>query len=644
MLGIAGLVLMVIVGLSYREWAQYSRANTDAAQTREIVDSAERLLSGLLDAETGQREFLLTGENRYLGRYNQALQSVPSELAQLKGMLAARPAEADNAARLSDLVSRRLEHLRQTIQVRRTQGLAAATAEVLSGEGKRMMDEIRTLCAQIQRTETSAQNQASLEGEAAARGVLLVTVAGSLVLLFFLAVGLGPFVSGDHQTDPGRWFVRYGAAVLATIAAVLLRMALTPLVGATAVPFITFFPAVLIAAWFGGFRPAVLSIVLSTLAADYLFIPPVKSLVMPNAGDQITLLIFVVVGFGMALLSDAQRRAVERAKRAENSERVERQRFETTLASIGDAVIATDSQRRVTFANKVALSLVGWPEDEMLAKPLDEVFCIVNEYTRAAVESPVAKVLREGAIVGLANHTVLLARDGTEVPIDDSAAPIRDGSGTIAGTVLVFRDITERRRAERISQRLASIVESSEDAIISKDLCGIVTTWNHGAEHMLGYSAAEMIGQPISLLAPPGHTDEMPRILERISRGECVDQFQTVRRTKGGNIIHASVTVSPVYDAGGQVTGASKIIRDITAQVRAQEEVAEHRERLRVTLSSIGDAVMATDTNGRVSYLNPVAEQLTGWTSAEASGRPLEEVFRIVDEESRKTAENPVIK
>lgn len=323
---------------------------------------------------------------------------------------------------------------------------------------------------------------------------------------------------------------------------------------------------------------------------------------------------------------------------------MERQRFETTLRSIGDAVVATDAEGRVTFANKVALSMLRWPELELSGRPLDEVFRIVNEETRDTVDSPVARVLREGGIVGLSNHTVLIARDGTEVPIDDSAAPVQGSDGAMHGAVLVFRDITERRHAEAASRLLASIVESSGDAIFSQDLDGIVTTWNNGAERIFGYTAEEMIGKPASVLATPQFEDEMAQMLEWVARGERVDQYRTIRRIKSGGLIHASVTVSPVLNAAGRITGASKIIRDVTVQVEAQKEVAEQRERLRVTLGSIGDAVLSTDGAGRVSYLNPVAERLTGWTNQDASGRPIEDVFRIVNESTREIIPNPAAK
>jgi PAS domain S-box-containing protein len=183
---------------------------------------------------------------------------------------------------------------------------------------------------------------------------------------------------------------------------------------------------------------------------------------------------------------------------------------------------------------------------------------------------------------------------------------------------------------------------SSEDAILSEDRDSVITSWNRGAERMFGFTAAEIIGQPVSILSPLDHAGEVEVIRERIQREESIELFHTVRRTKEGKRIHLSITISPLRDTAGQIKGASKIIRDITPQVEAQAEVAEHRERLRVTLQSIGDGVITTDSAGVVSYLNPVAEKLTGWTTEEGGGRALEEVFRIVNEESRDTVENPV--
>ena len=176
---------------------------------------------------------------------------------------------------------------------------------------------------------------------------------------------------------------------------------------------------------------AILWIAFSNAVVVYLKLPPV---VQTFKGT-----VFVLVT--ASLLYFTIRRLVHGLRASER-------RYAVTLGSIGDAVIATDNQARVTFLNAVAEALTGWPLADAVGRPLAEVFRIVNEQTHQPVEDPAAKVLRLGKVVGLANHTALLVRDGGEIPIDDSGAPIIDEHGAIAGVVLVFRDVTQRRRAE----------------------------------------------------------------------------------------------------------------------------------------------------------------------------------------------------
>jgi PAS domain S-box-containing protein len=189
---------------------------------------------------------------------------------------------------------------------------------------------------------------------------------------------------------------------------------------------------------------------------------------------------------------------------------------------------------------------------------------------------------------------------------------------------------------------LAAIVESSDDAIVTKNLEGIIQSWNAGAERLFGYTAQEVVGRPVLILIPPEHHDEERYILDRLQRGERIEHFETVRLTKDGRKIEVSLTVSPVRDRFGTIIGASKVARDISERKRAAAEIAAQREWLARTLESIGDAVIATDSQGRVVFLNPVAERLTGWSGADARGRRCEDVFQIINETTRERVEGPV--
>jgi len=170
----------------------------------------------------------------------------------------------------------------------------------------------------------------------------------------------------------------------------------------------------------------------------------------------------------------------------------------------------------------------------------------------------------------------------------------------------------ERLRAEETKQRLATIVETSDDAIISKNLDGIIQTWNSGAQRIFGYSAEEVVGKPVTILMPPERFDEEPGILARLRRGERIEHYETVRRRKDGSLIDISLTISPIRDRSGRIIGASKIARDITQQKRAEAALRDSERRLQDILAAIPAAVYTTDSLGKITYYNDAAVELAG--------------------------------
>jgi PAS domain S-box-containing protein len=238
------------------------------------------------------------------------------------------------------------------------------------------------------------------------------------------------------------------------------------------------------------------------------------------------------------------------------------------------ALYVTDAAGRIVYFNEAAAELWGcrptlhvdqwcgswqlfWPDGTPLPRG----------------ECPMATALREGR-PNRGQVAVAERPDGTRVPFMAFPTPFHDHSGVLVGAVNVLIDMSEHQRAERVSRRLASIVESSDDAIVSKDLNGIIATWNKGAERLFGYRSDEVVGKSITILIPDERRDEETDILQRIVRGEPVDHFETKRQRKDGTIIDISLTVSPVTDETGKIIGASKIARDITEQKRREQQIA----------------------------------------------------------------------
>lgn len=348
------LVLLAVVGVvSYRNLERQAEADAMVAHTQEVLISAESLLSIVKDAETGQRGYLITGDERHLEPYQSAVANWRDGLRRLRELTADNASQQRRLDEITPLVEDRLRLIERVVGLRRQGDGEAARRIVLGGEGRRLMDELRRRFSEIQTEE---------------RRLL-----------------------SEHQAARSR---EWRAAVFVVLGWLLAAGVMT----------------------------------LANFALE-------RELLRRRRAE--------------AELQRVNEGLEERiaARTSELGEAAER--FRVTLSSIGDAVIVTDDQGRVTFMNTVAEALTGWAFDEAAGRPLGEVFHVFNEDTRERVEHPVAKIIREGVIAGLANPTVLRARDGSERPIDDSGAPVRDDDGNIAGVVLVFHDVTEERRAAR---------------------------------------------------------------------------------------------------------------------------------------------------------------------------------------------------
>jgi PAS domain S-box-containing protein len=246
------------------------------------------------------------------------------------------------------------------------------------------------------------------------------------------------------------------------------------------------------------------------------------------------------------------------------------------VESSQDAIISKDLSGRITTWNKAAEITFGYTEAEIIGQPISRLIPPELQGT----EPQNLSGLRAGERVGH-YETVRVRKDGERIDVSVTVSPIVDAQGTIIGASKIICALGAQRRAEQATRLLAAIVDSSDDAIISKTLTGVITSWNRGAERIFGYTADEMIGAPILKLIPPERHNEEPNIVSRLQRGERIDHYQTVRRRKNGELIDVSLTVSPIKDSTGRVIGASKVARDITQEKKAVAQLALANEELR---------------------------------------------------------------
>jgi PAS domain S-box-containing protein len=275
--------------------------------------------------------------------------------------------------------------------------------------------------------------------------------------------------------------------------------------------------------------------------------------------------------------------------------------FAAVIASSDDVIVSKTLDGTVVTWNPAAERLFGYTASEIVGRSIR----LIVPSDRQAEEDRVLSAVRRGEVI---DHfeTVRQRKDGTLVPISLTVSPIRDRSGEIVGASKTGRDLSRMQRVQRDASRLAAIVDSSDDAIVGKDLTSIITSWNAAAQRMFGYSAEEMIGQSVRLLIPDDRQHEEDDVLSRIIRGQRLEHCETIRRRKDGTLIPVSLTVSPILNDEGVVIGASKIARDITDRVRADEERRRVLEMAKVA-NRLKDEFLATLSHELRTPLNAIS-------------------------------------
>jgi PAS domain S-box-containing protein len=379
-------------------------------------------------------------------------------------------------------------------------------------------------------------------------------------------------------------------------------------------PFETLPGAIAIIVFFWGYRPAVLGAVIGYLACIGLFVGP-RGLARPGAEEWVSLALHItaaaiIIGFGEGFrrarlraeaLANARENELkiseERRRAAEHyAQVIERQREELriTLASIGDGVIATDSDGRITMVNHVAERLTGWASAEAIGRPLPEVFRLVNELTRQPVADPVAKVMAQRQVIDLANDVALLGRDGSARAIEDTAAPVKSAEGGLLGVVMVFRDVTERRKAERIlrqseAQKRAAL-RNALDCFFTVDREGRIVECNAAAERTFGYAREEFMGREMAgLLLAGSARDGYRRELARcVATGESPILNRRIEITAvraDGTAFPAELATTCISTDGARMTMI--FMRDITGLKRHEQEMQERDQRKNEFLATL---------------------------------------------------------
>ena len=599
---LAGLVLLVslMVTLTVSSFSQIETAAAARKHTFQILNQADDVLSALKDAETYQRGYLLTGDEAFLQLYSTVKDSISGQLkdVQSRSLISAGQKRLNAIAPLLDA---KLAEMAAIIAVRKSGDMTAVAAAVKNGQRRRLMDSIRSEMSSFMQIEEAALAQHDAEFQVKMRRLFTIIVISSLTML--LLTGAFAYLIYGHSQKRLKHLVHLETEHLLEIQketnTELQQVNLALQEGEKAT--LRLYKEIEISQIEMGAQNTELQRSQNELETQQV------ELEMQN---------------------DELRQAREDSKRLEAVLRESEEHLAVTLNSIGDAVIATDSEARVRRLNPVAEQLTGWSLAEATGRPMEEVFVIINKDTRQPASIPVMDAIAHGTIQGLANHTVLISRDGSECDIADSCAPIRDRDNKVVGAVLVFRNVSEEYAVQQSLRDSAALVQTilntvSDGIITIHARGGIVEAVNPATEQMFGYTAAELSGQNFSLLIPELDRDQRDGSIEYYGASDEARAIglgrEVMGQRKDGSVFPLEIAISEMtLNNQRYFTG---ILRDISTRKLAEEALLKAGALQSAIFNSANFSSIATDEKGVIQIFNVGAERMLGYTAAEVMNK-----------------------
>jgi PAS domain S-box-containing protein len=620
------LVCLFLIGIiSYFSVSRLDQLEEWSRNTTETISTLRLVLSHVTDAETAQRGYAIVGDETYLAPYHEARRNIEGDFNSLRKLIAYDPEQQRRMEALMALVRERIARLAEEIDIRRSQGFAAAQAATVVGIGKRLHDRIRVSVGEMETAEQELLEARESQAKRSSIAAREIIGGGSVLTLVVMVLALI-----TAEKDFGR---RRAYAALLVSAGKLGRL------GAWAV------------------EVPSLRVTWSEEACAIHELPPGSSPAVeegikfyaPEFRESISAAFGACVREGtpfdiepQIITAKGRRIWVRVIAEAERDAGGHIRRIQGALQDITERKEGVETLRRQQAELRVLFDLMPamiWFKDT------NDVILRINERAAAAAGKSVGEIegrpsietypqdwakYREddlevihSGVSKLGIIEKLVARDGTEICVRTDKVPVRNEMGDVDGVIVMAHDITVNRSKDEHIRTLASIVENSGEAIVSKGLDGNIISWNPAAERLFGYTALEIIGRPIKLLFPPDLYNEEDENMRRLIEGDTTSRFEAVRIRKDGQRLDVAVTISPIKDSDGNVIGVSRILRDITDRKRAMEALRESETRFRELAENIDEVFWIADPEeAKKLYISPAYEKIWGLTLESAYERP----------------------